>query len=135
MGTAFRQRFFMMNFIYRNDDSFLKAQLTKRMCLNIAVTDSFPSSSVPATYSFISAILLVGTIRLLLMFLTVPSIRQIWTAGETTRTLWSFWHICTSFRHNKSLCGISPAKALSFLYIFLQYHFTAFALELTVALG
>ncbi len=82
MGTAFRQRFFMMNFIYRNDDSFLKAQLTKRMCLNIAVTDSFPSSSVPATYSFISAILLVGTIRLLLMFLTVPSIRQIWTAGK-----------------------------------------------------
>ena len=65
----------MMNFIYRNDDSFLKTQFTEWMRLNIAVTDSFPSSSVPAAYSFISAILLVGTVGLLLMFLTVPTVR------------------------------------------------------------
>jgi hypothetical protein len=75
MGSTFRQWFLMMNLIYRNDDPFLKAQLTKRMGLNIAVTDSFPCPSVPAAYSFISAILLVGTVGLLLMFLTVPTVR------------------------------------------------------------
>ena len=75
MGTTFRQWFLMVNFIYWDDNSFLKAQLTEWMGLNIAVTDSFPSSSVPAAYNFISAILLVGTVGLLLMFLTVPTVR------------------------------------------------------------
>ena len=75
MAATFRQWPLMMNLIHRNNDSFLKALFTERMCLHVAVTDSFPCSSVPAAYSFVSAILLVGAVRFLLMFLTVPSIR------------------------------------------------------------
>ena len=63
----------VMNLIYRHKDSFLKTQFTERMFLNIAVTDSFPRSSVPTAYSFVSAILLVGLVHLFFMFLAVST--------------------------------------------------------------
>lgn len=53
--------------------SFLKTQFTERMFLNIAVTDSFPRSSVPTAYSFVSAILLVGLAHLFFMFPAVST--------------------------------------------------------------
>ena len=73
MAATFRQWPLMMNLIHRNNDSFLKALFTERMCLHVAVTDSFPCSSVPAAYSFVSAILLVGLAHLFFMFPAVST--------------------------------------------------------------
>ena len=63
----------MMDFIYLHNDSVLIALFTERMCFNIAVSDSFPSSAVPTAYSRITVVLLVAGILLFLMLLTVTA--------------------------------------------------------------
>ena len=74
MISTFRKRFDVMHFFYRNNDSSLKALLTKWMLFNIVISYSFPYSSVPTAYSRIPVILLVAFVLLSFMLLAEPTV-------------------------------------------------------------
>ena len=63
----------MVDLIHRHNDSVLITLFAERMRFHIAVSNSFPSSSVPTAYSRITVILLVAGILLFLMLFTVTA--------------------------------------------------------------
>ena len=80
------------------------ALLTKRMRLNVAVTDAFPSTTVSFVGYRVAFILVVMFIHCLLMFGTVLlTFSKPTAAGISTRTLWFVGH------HFTSLLGIEKA--------------------------
>lgn len=129
MRSTFRQRNLVVYLFNWNKHSLLIAQLTERMCLNIAVTDAFPRTSVSFPCSRVTTVLLVTLVFFPLVFLTEPSFRQLRTTGMVARVLCFPWHHCTSsfsgirkaltvFFHHEGLCLYA---SLSFLLI-IQYH-------------
>ncbi len=73
--TTFRKRDAMVDFLSRNKQTFLLAQLTQRMQLHIAVTDTLPCTAITTAYSRVSVVLLVALVLQLLVFLTESTIR------------------------------------------------------------
>jgi hypothetical protein len=73
--AAFRKRSAMVDFLSRNKQTFLLAQLAQRMQLHIAVTDTLPCTAITTAYSRVSVVLLVALVLQLFMFLTEPAIR------------------------------------------------------------
>jgi hypothetical protein len=96
-----------MNLFNRNKYSLFKAQLTEGVCLNIAVTDAFPRTSISFPCCRITAIPLVTLVFFLLVFFTEPSLCQLGTAGMVARMLCFSWHHCTSF-----IAGIRKALTM-----------------------
>ena len=110
--TTFRKRDAMVDFLSRNKQTFLLAQLTQRMRRSIAVTDSLPCSAVLLVYvrtAFVFVVLPAGG---RFMLLAVLPVREVGTAGVGTWALWFLWHRCTSLGHKKSPHRIAPMKAV-----------------------
>ena len=129
MCSTFRQRNLVVYLFDWDKNSLLVAQLTEGVCLNIAVTDAFPRTSVSFPCCRITTVLLVTLVLFLLVFLTEPSFCQLGTAGMVARMLCLSWHHCTSFNkgirkaltvgfHHEGSCLYA---SLSFLLI-IQYH-------------
>ena len=72
--TTFGERNLVVNLLSRDQLSVLLTQLTQRMQLNIAVTDTLPSPSVSTAYSRVSAVLLVAFGFSLCVFLTESAV-------------------------------------------------------------
>lgn len=111
MCSTFRQRNLVVYLFDWDKNSLLVAQLTEGVCLNIAVTDAFPRTSVSFPCCRITTVLLVTLVLFLLVFLTEPSFCQLGTAGMVARMLCLSWHHCTSFNKGirKALTvGIPP---------------------------
>lgn len=125
MCSTFRQRNLVVYLFDWDKHSILVAQLTERMCLNRAVTDAFPRTSVSFPCSRGTTVLLVTLVFFPLVFLTEPSFRQLRTTGMVARVLCFPWHHCTSsfsgirkaltvvFHHE----GLSLSASLSYLLI------------------
>ena len=77
----------MVDLLHWDEHSLLVAQLTKRMHLNIRISDAFPGTSVPSLDHRVPSVLLVGLVILLRMLLTETILRQLRTAGIGA---WSF---------------------------------------------
>ena len=73
-------------------DTILKTHLTKRMGISIAVTDTFPCTSIATFGIRVSVVLLVAFGFLLFMLWTEASICQIRASGIGTGTFWLSWH-------------------------------------------
>ena len=125
MCSTFRQRKLVVNLFNRDKHSLLVAQLTERVCLNIAVTDAFPRTSISFPCSSVTTVLLVTLVLFLLMFLAEPSFCQLRTSGMVARVLCFPWHHCTSsyLGIRKALTvvdhheGLSLSASLSYLLI------------------
>lgn len=79
-------------------DIILKAPFTKRVGSSIAVTDTFPCTSVATLGIRISVVLLVAFGFLLFMLRTEASVCQIRAAGIGAGT---FWLSCYQAHYNK----------------------------------
>ena len=97
MRSTFRKRNFVMHLFGRHKQSAFQTLLTEWVCLDIAISDSFPSSAVSTAYSRVSVVLLVAFCLLLCVFLAEPSVCQLGATGERARSLWFPWHSNTSF--------------------------------------
>lgn len=60
MRSTFRKRNFVMHLFGRHKQSAFQTLLTEWVCLDIAISDSFPSSAVSTAYSRVSVVLLVA---------------------------------------------------------------------------
>ena len=109
----------MVYFLDRYKNPFPVTQFTERVCLYIAVTDSFPRPPVPTAYSRVPAILLVASVHKLCMFLTEPPVRKFRTAGIRTRPLWFPWHLLhLRWGIKKATHRISPKNGSALYAIF-----------------
>lgn len=107
--TAFCQRLDVMHLLRFGKSPFLKTLLTKRVCMHVPISDSFPRSSVPTLCCRVSVILLIAFGLQLLVFLAEPSVRQLRTARVGTGMLRFPWHQLTSLSvHKKSPTGFLP---------------------------
>ena len=109
IGAAFSERKYVMHFLHRNQDPFLKAELAEGMFLHIGIADDLPVLSVPTfCHRPLATVLLVLCIPFLLMLLTVAAIDQPRAPGIRTGFLWFVWHGCL-------LSGITKAPEGSLL--------------------
>lgn len=64
----------MVNFLHCYELTFLEANLTQRMFLDITVTDTLPGSAISTAYSRVTVVLLIAFGFQLCVFLAEPSI-------------------------------------------------------------
>jgi len=74
MSSTLREWELVMYLLGRNVASFLQALLTQWMGSSVAITDSFPCSSVPTVYSRVSVVLLVAFVLKFFVFLTKSTV-------------------------------------------------------------
>jgi len=104
IASAFGEREDVVYLFSWSKTALFLALLTKRMRLNVAVTDAFPSTTVSFVGYRVAFILVVMFIHCLLMFGTVLlTFSKPTAAGISTRTLWFVGH------HFTSLLGIEKA--------------------------
>jgi hypothetical protein len=96
----------VVDFLDRDVASFLKTLLTKRVLVDVAVTDSFPSSAVAFAGRVAALELLVVLFHNLGVLLTINAVRQVWASGIAARSLWFSWHKpCLLSGHKESPAG------------------------------
>lgn len=115
MVTAFCQWLDVMHLLCLHEPSFLLAQLTKRVCVHVAVTDAFPRTSIFSFGCRVPPILFITLVLQFLMLLTESAVRQPGTAWVGTRPLWFPWHLGTSSGHKESPHRFAPMKAVCIL--------------------
>ena len=92
------------------------ALLAQRMCCHIPVTNSFPCTAIAPPAGRITFMFVVVRRNNLLMFLTIPAICQLGTAGIGTGTLGFVWHSCRLLPVIKKAPADCPARALYFYF-------------------
>jgi hypothetical protein len=104
IASAFGEREDVVYLFSWSQSSLLFALLTKRMRLDVAVTDAFPSTAVSFVGDRVTLILVIMFVHCLLMLGTVLlTFSKPTAAGISTRTLWFVGH------HFTSLLGIEKA--------------------------
>ena len=96
MGTAFSQRFHVVDFLRLHKLTGLKAYLAQRVLTYIAVTDALPCTTIATMRCRVTVILLIALGFLLCVFLTEPPLSKPRTAGVRTRSFRLTWHTVTS---------------------------------------
>lgn len=76
--------------------------LAKRMSRNVAVTYSFPCTTISLTSCWIAVILFIPCGFLFSMFFTKTSVSQLWTTRVRAWSLRFPWHTTPPFAHRKS---------------------------------
>ena len=100
-----------MYFLGRSESSFLFALLTKRMLLDVSVTDAFPLVSVPTLVFFVGIGCLFGLGSNLLVYLAELLMCKSWASGISTRMLWSSWYCYHRLSDIiKALAGLFPQR-------------------------
>lgn len=80
VGSTFRERNDVMDFIHRNNDAFLIAEFADWMSLYIFISDPFPGSAVAFMNILVPSVLVIISAFGWFMFAAVPSVRQVGTA-------------------------------------------------------
>ena len=96
MCAAFSKRELVVDLFGRNVEPVLKALLTQRVLGDIAVSDTLPSTSIPAFGLRTAVIFFIACVFLFLMHRTVPTVSQVGTAGIGAGPLGFPWHLITS---------------------------------------
>lgn len=122
MRTALGQRHDVMHLLNWHDNPTPEAFLAERIFLHITCADTAPCSSIPTAYSRIPVILFVACVFLFLMFLAVPSVRQVRTARMGTRPLWFVRHKNTSSFITKAPRGFASREASYQYHFAFRYH-------------
>ena len=123
MGTAFRQRFLMVDLLRHHVPAMLQAHFTKRMASHVSIPDLLPGPAVPFLRCRTTFILFVLLVDDLLMLLTVPPIRQFRTARVRTRSLRFSRHSCHLLSGMKKALQISLQGLSLFPFLVsLSYH-------------
>lgn len=92
MCTASCERNDVVDLLGRCCSALFKALLTQRVCLHIAVTNSFPRSAVLLVDIKCSCESVVLLCNQSLMLLTIPFVCKFWTVWICTTLLWFMWH-------------------------------------------
>lgn len=108
VSAAFGNGQNVVNFLYRGQPAFLKAQLAEGMLCRIAVTDAFPCSAVLAVNIGAALVLVVPAAFLHTVLFTKLSFTEVGAAGMRAGSEWSLGHLLTSFGHKKSPTGLLP---------------------------
>lgn len=108
VSAAFRNGQNVVNFLYRDQPTFLEAHLTERMLCRIAVTDAFPRSAVLAVHIGAALILVVLAAFLHTVLFAKLSFTEVGTSWMRAGSEWSLGHSFTSFGHGKSPRGLLP---------------------------
>ena len=109
MVAALSQRLSVMYLLRLNKPAFLKTPLTKRVCIHVPVTDTFPRPSISSFDCRVPAVLFITLVLQFLMLLTKPAVRQLRAAWIRTWSLWLSWHFLTSLSgQKKSPTGFLP---------------------------
>ena len=90
--ATFGERNLVVYLLSRDQLSVLLTQLTQRMRRSVSITDTFPRSAVSFSDSGIAVVFLVAFCFFLGVFLTEPTVGQLWTAGMGTGTLGFLGH-------------------------------------------
>lgn len=93
VGSTFRERNDVMDFIHRNNDAFLIAEFADWMSLYIFISDPFPGSAVTFMNIFVSSVLVIVSAFSFLVLAAIPGVCQIRTAWIAAGVLWSSWHL------------------------------------------
>ena len=102
------------------EPAFPLALLTKRVLMNVAVTDSFPCSAVAFAGRVAALELLVVLFHDLGVLLTINAVRKMWAAGIAARSLWFSWHKpCLLSGHKESPAGCSRKACVLRVQLFL----------------
>ena len=112
MCAAFSKRELVVDLLGGNVEPALKALLTQRMLGDIAVSDTLPSTSIPAFGLRTAVIFFIACVFLLLMHRTVPTVSQVGTAGIGAGPLWFPWHCFTSLSRIRKALQDFSRKAL-----------------------
>ena len=80
MGATFSQWLLVVNLFGLYQQTFLQTLFTQRVLLNIAVTDTLPCTTIPATSLGVAVVLLITLCFLLSVFLTEPSMGELGTS-------------------------------------------------------
>ena len=116
VGATTRKRKNVVNFLGRRQLALLLTLLAERVCLDVAVTDSFPATAVALVGLGVTLVLIVLFVHDLLMLGTVLlTYSEPTAAGIGTGTFWFVGHWFTSLGIRKALRDYSH-KALLNLY-------------------
>ena len=86
-----------MNLLDRGKSALFLAILTKRMRLDVEVTDAFPCTTVAFVRFGVTFVPVVMLVHYFFVFSTVLlALSKPTAAGIATRTLWFVWHEFTS---------------------------------------
>ena len=98
----------MVDLLGRGIPTGFEAHLTKRMLLEMAVTDLSPCTAVTVTGLRVALISVIVRVHLLLVFRAVGAIRQLTAAGIPAGTLGLMRHDCLLSGIKKALAGLAP---------------------------
>ena len=101
VSAAFGNGQNVVNFLYRGQPAFLKAQLAEGMLCRIAVTDAFPCSAVLAVNIGAALVFVVLAAFLHTVLFTKLSFTEVGTAGMRARTQRFLRHRFTSSRSKR----------------------------------
>jgi hypothetical protein len=120
IAAAFGERKDVVYLFGRSELTLFLTLFTERMRLDVAVTDTLPSTTVSLVGSRVTFVLIVMFVHCLFMLGTVlPAFSKPTAAGVSTRTLWFVRHRFTSLSgHKKSPCRVDPAKAIGTYFVF-----------------
>ena len=96
VSPATRQRKDVVDFLGGSQLALLLALLAERVCLDKAVADTLPRTTVPFVRLRLTLEMIVMIIRLSLMLWAVKTACQLRTAGMLAWSLWFSWHDVTS---------------------------------------
>ena len=103
MGSTFRQRQFVVNFLNRHVPPGKQTQFTKRMRLYITVTDLLPGPSVSFLMGWVPLVSVVPLVLEPFMLRTILLFGKAGTSRISTGFLWFSWHVSPpSFGKQKS---------------------------------
>ena len=113
VSATLRQRLEVVDFLGGDKPSFFPAMLAQWMGLDIAVTDSFPGTSVTAAGSRVTVVAFITLCLLLCVFLAEPSVSKVGTAGMGTRSFWLSWHLVHLLRNSSPSLYLMMYQACS----------------------
>ena len=107
----------MVDFLGRGKLISLLTLLTERMRLDVAVTDTFPCTTISFVGLRVTSVLVVELVCFLQMLgaVLLTNLSEEAATGIGTRPFWFVWHCVTSFGIKKSPTGVT-CKACVILF-------------------
>jgi hypothetical protein len=87
MRSAFRQRRDVVDFLGRRVPALLPALLAERVCCKESLSDFSPAFAIAFRRLRVTLVAVVVAVNFTFVFLAVPALHQLGTAGEGTRPL------------------------------------------------
>ena len=123
VGSAFRQRQFVVHFFDRHILSLKHAQLAERMALHIAVPDSLPGFPIPFPVGGVPLVPVVPLALEPFMLRAILLLGKVGTARISTGFLWFSWHVSPpSFGQQKSPRSYRTLGASFYFLLIILYH-------------